>query len=236
MTRNDHWKIRWDGVAALLSLLLVGGALTGAMYVLNHPEEPVVPVPVLKQLDHEVMRGAKVFSPQQGALPVVQFDSVRIAKPRFGGISLGGLNRLEIDGLKLIVYANSGSGADSADADNDFSDVRKLLSPEELCRKAGVSHRVSSIRINSLQISVFAGKELTEILYAKSAKSVQSERLLLAECGFLDEALVRHQVPEAELDVERGVLTGDDFQINLKTVVDALRSKSAVRLQEESSQ
>ena len=219
------------------AILLLG--LAGGIYFLNNSPAPLPPVPVLKQLDREVIRGARVFDPQKGTLPVVRFDSVRITKPRFGGISLGGFNRLEIDGLKLIVYANSGAEADLTNSDNDFSpsaalragNLRELLNPEELIRKSGIFQRVSSVRINSLQISVFANKELTEILFAKSAKSVQSGHLLLEECGFLDETLVLHQVSSAELDVERGILTADDFQINLRTVTDALGSKSAVHLQ-----
>ena len=207
---------------ALLSLLFLAGGLAGGIYLLKKAPESVPVAPsgsFQKQLDREVMRGARVFSPQQGRLPVVQFKSVRIVKPRFGGISLGGFNRLEIDGLKLLWYPDSGGEEDPAGSDSGFSNVRKLLSVEELCRKAGISQRVSSVRIHSLCLSVFANEKPIQILCAKSAKSVKSGRFRLKECEFLDEKLVSKQVPEAELDVERGFLVvgSDEFDLSYVT-------------------
>jgi len=218
-------KIRWDGLVALLSFLFLAGALVGGICFLKKTPESVLAVPsgsFKKQLDRELMRGARVFSPQQGRLPVVQFESVRIVKPRFGGISLGGFNRLEIDGLKLLWYADSGGEGDPAASNGGFSSVRKLLSVEELCRKAGVSQRVSSVRISSLCLSVFANEKPIQILCAKSAKSVKSGRFRLKECAFLNGELVLHQVPEAELDVRDGVVISGQSVVSLAAVADAL--------------
>lgn len=217
-------NIPWDRVAALLSLLLLVAGLGGGIYLLNRPEkEPEPPVPLPKQLDREVMRGAKMFSPHQGTQPIVQFDSIRIVKPRFGGISLGGFNRLEIDGLKLFLYPDVDENAGASDSEGGFSNVRKLLNVEELCRRAGIYQRVSSLRINSLCVFVFENEKTAQILCAKSAKSVTSGRILLKGCDFLDEALVLQRVSEAELDVERGVLTGGEFAVRLETVVENIK-------------
>ena len=218
-------KIRWDGLVALLSFLFLAGALVGGICFLKKTPESVLAVPsgsFKKQLDRELMRGARVFSPQQGRLPVVQFESVRIVKPRFGGISLGGFNRLEIDGLKLLWYADSGGEDDPVASDSSFSKVRKLLSVEELCRKAGVSQRVSSVRIHSLCLSVFSDEKSVQILCAKSAKSVKSGRLLLKECQFLDENLILHRVSEAELDVKRGLVEGNSQRVFIGRVAHRL--------------
>lgn len=222
MEQSRQLSIRWDRIAALTSLLLLVGGLAGGIYILHHPPVPGPPVPVLKQLDREVMRGAKVFYPQRSELPAVQFDSVRIAKPRFGGISLGGFNRLEIDGLQLVADVDSDPKNGAPGSGDGFFNVRKLLNVEELCRQAGISQRVSSVRVNSFSLSVFANGELTKILYAKSAKSVQSGRFSIEQCGFLDEALAWHQVAKAELDVKRGVLITGSNPVHLRDVIKAV--------------
>ena len=227
-------KIRRDGLVAVLSLLLLVGALVGGIYFLHEKPAGVRLAPVQKRLDREIMAGARISSPQWGTHPRVQFDSLRLVKPRFGGISFGGFNCLEIDGLKLVLISATDSSKPSPTHRTGLFDggggLDGLFDFEKILRGAGISGTVSSVRIASLTLYVPLHEKLTEILCAKSAKSIKSGRFLLKECEFLDAQLVLQQVPEAELDVRAGIVIAGRSVVSLAAVADALMNMKNEKL------
>jgi hypothetical protein len=215
-------------VAALVSLLLLVGALVGGFYVLNLPkEEPEASLRSLKQLDREVAGGARVSRPEWGTAPTLSFDSFRVVKPKLFGFSLGGFNLIEIDNLRVVLteglLQKPSNLQEGEKTEAGFLALSDVCSVRALKRAVGVGKKVSGLKISGLSFCASdSDGTLTEILFAKAAKSVDSNRILLKECGFLDENLILHQVPEAEMDVKDGVITTGSQLVSLELVAKKL--------------